>query len=303
MSRKSTIVNSLKKYGIFACLGIMAVSLTLSCIFFGNKKSNNEIIYSPKFDSDSEDEAESEYKDDSSFTETLQSSTQSDLETQKTEKTKKSSQKATKTPTQTPTQTQTQKIVHEETSTVPSTTKKENEVQFPLDINKVTKEELMLIDGVGEKIADKIISYRTKIGSIYDLELLKNIDGIGESMFQKLSKYLYVNEKNRREIPSAEMTTLETEPPKTEQSSEEITETETVYEITEPDEDTVRKKVNINKADVKEISDGLLIDIDTAAAIVELRSILGEFKAPEEIALSKKISPKIYAEIIDYIVV
>ncbi len=66
-------------------------------------------------------------------------------------------------------------------------------VIFPVDINNVTKEQLMYIDGVGEKTATSIISYRIENGGFVLMEQLLEIDGIGQKTYEKLLNYLYVS--------------------------------------------------------------------------------------------------------------
>ncbi len=63
---------------------------------------------------------------------------------------------------------------------------------FPADLNTVTKEQLMQIDGIGEKTAQKIIDYRIAIGGYTSIGQLLNVDSIGEKTLEKLKKYLYV---------------------------------------------------------------------------------------------------------------
>lgn len=59
-----------------------------------------------------------------------------------------------------------------------------------LNLNTATKEELMLIDGIGEKTAEKIIAHRDAIGGFTSLEQLLDIEGIGEKKLAQWSRYL-----------------------------------------------------------------------------------------------------------------
>lgn len=61
-----------------------------------------------------------------------------------------------------------------------------------MDLNRVTKEELMTINGVGEKLATSIILYREQIGAFSELEQLLEIDGIGEKRFAVLCEHLQI---------------------------------------------------------------------------------------------------------------
>lgn len=68
---------------------------------------------------------------------------------------------------------------------------------LPLDINKATKEELILISGIGEATAEKIIKLRGELGGYAKLEELMKIRGIKEKRLSKFRNYLYV-EKTRQ---------------------------------------------------------------------------------------------------------
>lgn len=63
-----------------------------------------------------------------------------------------------------------------------------------IPLNRAAKEDLMQIDGIGEKLAERIIQYREEIGGFTDLEQLKNIDGIGEAKFASISDQVILDE-------------------------------------------------------------------------------------------------------------
>ena len=65
-------------------------------------------------------------------------------------------------------------------------------VTYPLNLNTCTAEELMTIDGIGEVKASYILEYRDYLGGYTSVEQIKNIKGIGESTFEKISPYLTV---------------------------------------------------------------------------------------------------------------
>lgn len=65
-------------------------------------------------------------------------------------------------------------------------------VSYPLNLNTCTAEELMSIDGIGEKKASDIIEYRDYLGGYTSVEQIKNIKGIGDSAYEKFSPYLIV---------------------------------------------------------------------------------------------------------------
>ena len=67
-----------------------------------------------------------------------------------------------------------------------------NQKHSVIDLNKATREELIALPGIGEKIADDIIAYRVLHGSFKDLEELKNIGGIKDAKFNRIKYYLTV---------------------------------------------------------------------------------------------------------------
>lgn len=66
-------------------------------------------------------------------------------------------------------------------------------VEFPLDINYASAEELMLINGIGEKLAGNIIAYRNEHGFFYSTEELLNVKGVGKSKLEEISGFVYVD--------------------------------------------------------------------------------------------------------------
>lgn len=69
-----------------------------------------------------------------------------------------------------------------------------------LDINRVTGNELMLISGIGEVTAKKIIELRAKLGRFRAIEQLMSIKGIKEKKLAKFRKYLCVENQKRSRV-------------------------------------------------------------------------------------------------------
>jgi len=59
-------------------------------------------------------------------------------------------------------------------------------VNNTISLNNASKEQLMTLPGIGESKANNIISYRDEIGSFKNIEELKNVKGIGDSIFEKI---------------------------------------------------------------------------------------------------------------------
>src|SRR6187402_757815 len=61
-----------------------------------------------------------------------------------------------------------------------------------LNLNAATAEQLATLPGIGPKVAERILEYRTKNGGFKKIEELMNVKGIGEKSFLKLKPLLSV---------------------------------------------------------------------------------------------------------------
>ncbi|MDO4944147.1 MAG: helix-hairpin-helix domain-containing protein [Ruminococcus sp.] len=277
---KEKIIALLNEKGLYIVLGVMLAAASVTGICMQNDKSASVIIYSNSRN-------DYEYSDSDISVESGKSSTKSSSGT--TEKT---------TTTQT------------ESSQDSSETQTDEPTQFPVDINYVTREQLMEINGIGEVTADKIINYRSEIGVIYNMDLLTDISGIGESTLALLKEYLYVSESDYRDIEEytetqepvqTEVTSIDTERIYTEKPSETtaaISSTTVQTTTAEP----AMQCVNVNEADAEEISEKLLIDIELAQSIVEVREKIQVYTNTLELLYAKGMTESKLAELWDYII-
>lgn len=207
------------------------------------------------------------------------------------------------------------------------------DVVFPLDINLATKEQLMLVKGIGEKTAGDIIAYREAHGVITSIEALSEIDGIGEASIELLREYFYVSDdvfvpytsatsttvshttaaksttnttSRTRKETTTKVTTSRITKPRTEPQPEETTEeTETSPDTTaetEPPEPQ-RVPVDINHATAQEIADALLLPIEKAEDIVSVREQILYFSNVAELYLVESLTKQDIMDITDYIVI
>lgn len=65
-----------------------------------------------------------------------------------------------------------------------------NEEEKLININTATKEELQTINGIGESKANNIIKYRETIGNFKNIEDIKNVEGIGETLYETIKIYI-----------------------------------------------------------------------------------------------------------------
>ena len=68
----------------------------------------------------------------------------------------------------------------------------ETDEKIRVNINTDYVYELMQLDGIGEKTAQKIIEFRKENGDFEVIEDLMRVDGIGEKKFENIKEYIYV---------------------------------------------------------------------------------------------------------------
>lgn len=71
-------------------------------------------------------------------------------------------------------------------------TSSDNSSNNLVNINLATIEELITLPGIGESKATSIINYRDNNGLFKSIEDLKNVNGIGDTTFEKLKAYITV---------------------------------------------------------------------------------------------------------------
>jgi competence ComEA-like helix-hairpin-helix protein len=60
---------------------------------------------------------------------------------------------------------------------------------IPLDLNRISLEDLCLIPGIGESLAQEIVVYRERRRRFGSVEELKNVKGIGEKKYKNLKGF------------------------------------------------------------------------------------------------------------------
>ena len=63
-----------------------------------------------------------------------------------------------------------------------------------IDINTASSQQLQLLPGVGEVLAQRILDYRTEHGAFTRLEDLMNVSGIGEKRLEQIMPYIKIGE-------------------------------------------------------------------------------------------------------------
>jgi DNA uptake protein ComE-like DNA-binding protein len=103
-----------------------------------------------------------------------------------------------------------------------------------LDINQATKEDLMKVYGIGDKISDRILEQKDKLGAFVSMEQMQDIWGLSSEVIEKLNTSFVVKSTSNL------------------------------------------KKININNASVKELSQFSFFKYPLAKEIVIYRTMYGD---------------------------
>ena len=178
---------------------------------------------------------------------------------------------------------------------------------FPADINLVGADCLAYVNGINRSVAEAVIDYRDKHTKIRDLDELLDVYGIGERTLSVIKEHFYVDPADYSPRRTASVPV--TQPPvqttgKQSRTKPQVTETETSPTETVsptatagPEPVPEPRAVNINSASAEELADALLIDIELAGKIVELRDNIGRFVSPRELLYVEGFSDAMYLEL------
>lgn len=186
-------------------------------------------------------------------------------------------------------------------------TEPQPEIKFPMDINDAYTEALLCVPGIGEVLAGNIMDFIAEKGVITHMDMLLEVEGIGDSKLNSLKEYFYVSDKYTVTTKKAVKVTTSKKQTTTKVTTTKITTTKppktTVTTTTTTTAPPMRSMVNINLADKEELKRCLLITDEQAEDIVSLRNDIGAYSNILEVLYCESISDNQYLEIRDYMTV
>ena len=305
---KGDLRTIVKSYGLYAVLAAALIIAAAAAAEMRKSEDNTVIIYREGSQTDEDSKEDSSVKKDKTDKTSKTAAAKTTKKVTTTKKPKQTTIKTSKTTTSRTAKTTAEKTAKQTEDVII--------IEFPIDINLVTFDELTAINGIGEHTAEDILAFRDSVGTIRYMEQLLEIPGIGESKLAMLSGYLYVDEADY--IPPAqaqtaaptktEKTTASVQTTNTTKGTEKVT---TVTEIPEeiPTETTAteppeRVPVNINEADAEEIAEKLLIDEELAGEIISTRELLGgKYENPLQLLYVKGINKQLLSELEEYLII
>ena len=73
---------------------------------------------------------------------------------------------------------------------------KQQEKIIVKDLNVATQEDLMKIRGIGEKLSERILKYKSIVGAFVSMEQLSEVYGLSPEVIDELEKYFIISDKS-----------------------------------------------------------------------------------------------------------
>ena len=64
--------------------------------------------------------------------------------------------------------------------------------EIKIELNNASQEDLVQLNGIGNVFAKRIVDFRDKLGGFYNIEQVKDVYGIHDTVFQKIKPNIYL---------------------------------------------------------------------------------------------------------------
>jgi competence ComEA-like helix-hairpin-helix protein len=174
------------------------------------------------------------------------------------------------------------------------TTLEANALDSPsIDLNRADRAQLLQLNGVGEKLADRIEAYRATHHGFRDVDELRNVDGIGAKLLEKLRPHVYVETPTSDEEDGPE----EAAPPvaiKVEKEKKPLAVRKKKAALTE--------RIDVNHASAEELRRLPGVGEKTAQRIIEARA-KQPFRSVEDLRRVRGIGPQKLKDLRPHVVI
>lgn len=170
------------------------------------------------------------------------------------------------------------------------------DVSTPMNLNTATAEELQVLPGIGEVLAQRIVAYREQIGGFRNLEQLLEVNGIGTVKYAEIVPMLYLPE----ETPDEEESLQPEEVP--EESSAADMPEEAATDAAEPPE-PVSFPIDLNTATREELMRIPEMTETLADAILTLRQEIRYFSSSYELLYADGMTEQRFEKLRDFVTV
>lgn len=154
------------------------------------------------------------------------------------------------------------------------------EIAVPaLNLNRATRAELRLLPGVGDVLAQRIVSHRARYGPFRDVDDLRRVPGIGARMLERMRPWLFIGTIDRTE--SAETLSTAAERPAVSSSAKRSGK---AAALTGP--------IDVNRAEAAELRKLPGIGPKLSQRIIDERTLRGPFKSADDLRRVSGIGPK-----------
>lgn len=165
-----------------------------------------------------------------------------------------------------------------------------------MNLNTATAEELQVLPGIGEVLAQRIVAYREQIGGFRNLEQLLEVNGIGTVKYAEIVPMLYLPEETPDEEES-----LQPEEVLEESSAADMPE-EAATDAAEPSE-PVSFPIDLNTATREELMRIPEMTETLADAILTLRQEIRYFSSPYELLYAEGMTDQRFEKLRDFVTV